>query len=572
MTLGSGSGQSSKTDVVVNCKEQIRYQVCDPEFFFVREMSGELPKHNNLRITVLDWDRIGSDEVIGFTDINIEERFYSCRGYTAPRINPDYAKAVELNDPAAYFGLNHYGCYTEKRMLRSESGLAAGTVEMWIDVFDLSEASVVVPRPIDIAPPPPIPMELRVTVWNVRDCELTDEAITGEMMTDIYVRAWVDGMQSLQQNTDVHYRSLDGSGSFNWRMIFPLTFDPRLKKVFPCSEFAESSKESGGAASTASKKFFGVRKEAKKLKPRLKLQLWDNDLFPGTDDYIGEGNLNLLNLIPAFGRRLRDGLLADVTNDCKHCTQRYPWKCCCFCECCKPDRTIDEMTLKERQEHARKEMKEEREARDKQIAGEVKVKMEALEDKFSKEELTRVKRRLERQIKKSLKVNVFKEFLPQRRKKSQRLADDKEHAEEVQKKLLAAREDVPDVASKPDDNKQIPAVAETPRQWFICRSPSGGVRIGDVQLSFQLVRMDAMAADEKLAAGKGRSDPQAMPEPDRPDSSFFWLSSPWKAAVHIFWKNYKYWIITIICIALAAVFVYLFAAEGIQQKARNIFQ
>ena len=57
-----------------------------------------------------------------------------------------------------------------------------------------------------------------------------------------------------------------------------------------------------------------------------------------------------------------------------------------------------------------------------------------------------------------------------------------------------------------------------------------------------------------------------MPEPDRPDSSFFWLSNPWKAAVHIFWKNYKWWIITFILLALSALFIYLFFAEAIEQS------
>ena len=133
-------------------------------------------------------------------------------------------------------------------------------------------------------------------------------------------------------------------------------------------------------------------------------------------------------------------------------------------------------------------------------------------------------------------------------------------------------DDASSIASNVDTNeKALPAVTEVPRQWFICRSPNGGCRIGDVQLSFELVRLDALEKNEKLIVGKGRSDPQAMPEPDRPDTSFFWLSSPWKSAVHIFWKNYKWWIITILCILLACILAYDFMDAGVSQKAINIF-
>ena len=82
---------------------------------------------------------------------------------------------------------------------------------------------------------------------------------------------------------------------------------------------------------------------------------------------------------------------------------------------------------------------------------------------------------------------------------------------------------------------------------------------------------DAIEKNDKLVVGKGRSDPQAMPEPDRPDTSFFWLSSPWKSAVHIFWKNYKYWIVTIFCIALACLLAYDFMDAGVSAKAMGIF-
>jgi hypothetical protein len=118
----------------------------------------------------------------------------------------------------------------------------------------------------------------------------------------------------------------------------------------------------------------------------------------------------------------------------------------------------------------------------------------------------------------------------------------------------------------------VPKVAETAKYWFSCTGPNGGCRVGDVQLSFQLCQIAALQSDTKLAAGKGRSEPQSLPEPDRPDSSFFWLSSPWRAAVHIFWKNYKWYILTIACIILSAIIVYLFGSTGIRVEAEDFFR
>ena len=34
-----------------------------------------------------------------------------------------------------------------------------------------------------------------------------------------------------KQSTDVHYRSMDGDGNFNWRMVFPFQYLPIEKKM-----------------------------------------------------------------------------------------------------------------------------------------------------------------------------------------------------------------------------------------------------------------------------------------------------------------------------------------------------
>lgn len=37
---------------------------------------------------------------------------------------------------------------------------------------------------------------------------------------------WMPGMEDQKQKTDVHYRSLDGDGNFNWRFIFGFEYLP----------------------------------------------------------------------------------------------------------------------------------------------------------------------------------------------------------------------------------------------------------------------------------------------------------------------------------------------------------
>ena len=59
-------------------------------------------------------------------------------------------------------------------------------------------------------------LELRVIIWNCSDVILSDVSFTGECMSDIYVKGWLKG-QDKKQKTDVHYRSLNGDGNFNWR-------------------------------------------------------------------------------------------------------------------------------------------------------------------------------------------------------------------------------------------------------------------------------------------------------------------------------------------------------------------
>lgn len=94
---------------------------------------------------------------------------------------------------------------------------------MFLEIIPSSETAMV--KEIwEVAPKPEVEYELRAVVWHCDDCPTMDV----EDCSDLFVTAKV-GEES--QQTDVHYRSQDGNGSFNYRMIFPVTLpmkDPSI--------------------------------------------------------------------------------------------------------------------------------------------------------------------------------------------------------------------------------------------------------------------------------------------------------------------------------------------------------
>ena len=57
---------------------------------------------------------------------------------------------------------------------------------MWVDIFPDDKK---LPPPVDISPHKPERYVLRIMVWNTKDVSLEDTSMTGEDMSDIYVKA-----------------------------------------------------------------------------------------------------------------------------------------------------------------------------------------------------------------------------------------------------------------------------------------------------------------------------------------------------------------------------------------------
>ena len=88
-------------------------------------------------------------------------------------------------------------------------------------------------------------------------------SLTGEVMSDIYVKGWIQGLENDKQATDIHYRSMDGDGNFNWRFVYDFEYLPSEENIF------------------IKKKdhIWSLDETIVKLPPVLTLQIWDNDKF-----------------------------------------------------------------------------------------------------------------------------------------------------------------------------------------------------------------------------------------------------------------------------------------------------
>lgn len=75
-------------------------------------------------------------------------------------------------------------------------------------------------------------------------------------------------------------------------------------------------------------------------------------------------------------------------------------------------------------------------------------------------------------------------------------------------------------------------------------------------------------------AGKARDDPNMNPKldpPRRPETSFFWLTSPWKTFRFIIWKNHKWKIIFVLLVILIIIMVVIFVYTAPVSSALHVY-
>ncbi|XP_054846459.1 dysferlin isoform X2 [Eublepharis macularius] len=320
--------------------DQDHYIPCtlEPVFGKMFELTCTLPLEKDLKVALYDYDLLSKDEKIGETTIDLENRFLSrfgarcglpqtyCisgpnqwrdqlrptqllhlfalhRNYKAPIYKPDRIvfrdQAYSLSDledgkppnphlgpveeRLALYALQKQGLvpeHVETRRLYSplQPDIEQGKLQLWVDLFPKSLGAP--GAPFNVTPRRAKRFYLRCIIWNAKDVLLDDLSITGEKMSDIYVKGWLVGYEENKQKTDVHYRSMGGEGNFNWRFVFPFDY-------LPAEQVCCVAKK---------EHFWSLDRTENKVAPRLVLQVWDNDKF-SFDDYLGSIQLDLNSML-----------------------------------------------------------------------------------------------------------------------------------------------------------------------------------------------------------------------------------------------------------------------------------
>ncbi|KAM3717086.1 Dysferlin [Dirofilaria immitis] len=352
-----------------NLRKDYRPGSLNPLFGQMVEMEVEIPIDKNLIVSVLDRHRIFSDSEIGHTVIDLENRLltqfratvglpqqYTIQGplvwrdqltplsilkrhcikmdYPVPEVlMKDKDVGIAIAGVAVWFSdiekgppnhvdilgrplqrvalyilskMNLVPEHVETRPLYSAINPEneCGKLEMFVDLFPHAVGSI--PPPLNISLRQPHKFQLRVAVWSVRNVILTKRTM-GKPAADIYLKVFLNGSEK-KEKTDVHYQSLDGYGSFNWRFLFDFDFDIWEKKIVMYTK----------------KRFFS-KKSLLLVDPILFVQIWDNNKFR-KDDCIGQLTLDLLSFDEAQ-------IDADKMYNIDYADENRNRCACCF-KCC----------------------------------------------------------------------------------------------------------------------------------------------------------------------------------------------------------------------------------------------
>ncbi|KAK6628981.1 hypothetical protein RUM43_002798 [Polyplax serrata] len=324
----------------ISDKENYVSKQLNPVFGKCFEIEATFPQDAFLTIQIYDWDLVGSDEMIGETKIDLENRFYSRHratcgiasrydeyGYNQWRdpmkptqILSKLCKDGKIDPPIYSHGKVKVGKHSfvlrPEDMDRCdfskgiEEHLALSILQNWHEIprigcqlvpehietrplynperpsieqgklemwVDMFPMDMPLPGPpVDISPRKPKSYELRVIIWNTDDVVLEDDAF---FTGEKMSDIYVKGWLKGPEDcqyTDIHFRSLTGEGNFNWRFIYPFDYLVAEEKI------VISRKES----------LFSWDETECKIPARLELQVWDADHF-SADDFLGAITLDL---------------------------------------------------------------------------------------------------------------------------------------------------------------------------------------------------------------------------------------------------------------------------------------
>ena len=177
--------------VLVDEKKKYVKNSKDCKWYQYYDLLVELPGSSKLRLQVYDHDDLFSDDLIGETSIDIEDRYFDNRWQSLEN------KPIEVRQ------LHH-----------PDFERPQGEVIMWLEILEKNEDIKM--DPWNIMPEPKSTLQMRLIIYETYDMENMDIEDT----SDIYVTAYINPKEKFQ--TDVHYRCSNGQASFNWRILMPI--------------------------------------------------------------------------------------------------------------------------------------------------------------------------------------------------------------------------------------------------------------------------------------------------------------------------------------------------------------
>ncbi|CAB1434714.1 unnamed protein product [Pleuronectes platessa] len=335
----------------------------DPVFGKMFELPCSFPLDKDLRVMIYDHDMLTRDEKIGETVIDLENRFLSRHGalcglprsYCVSGVNQwrdqltprqllgrvcerrNLRRPVYQDDCVLFRGVRYTAAdlddknvckrhlgplkerlslhilrklglvpeHVETRPLYSplQPDIEQGRLMMWVDLFPKSLGPP--GPPFNITPRKAKKFFLRCVIWNTSDVILDDVSISGERMSDIYVKGWLDGHEHSAE--DRRPLPVPGRrGQLQLQVPVSLPLPPSRAAVCRGQEenFQSNSikllvltcSSSRRCDESVQEHFWSVDKAETKLAPKLTVQIWDNDKF-SFDDYLAEEGLVLFFLL-----------------------------------------------------------------------------------------------------------------------------------------------------------------------------------------------------------------------------------------------------------------------------------
>jgi hypothetical protein len=173
---------------VYNERENYQEDNPNPTFYKSYDFEAEFPGCAPINIKAYDYDLIFGDDLIGETNIDLEDRFFM----------PEWQSIK--HKPVEY-----------RQLYTDSSACSQGQLKCWVEIIPTT-IPIAEQKIFDISAKPVEEFEVRMVVWDTQDVIMADV----EGTSDVYIRSFFDSKDD--RETDTHFRCTTGKASFNYRL------------------------------------------------------------------------------------------------------------------------------------------------------------------------------------------------------------------------------------------------------------------------------------------------------------------------------------------------------------------